>query len=64
MRLQFKQIIPLYVLIQFNIIVRANLGMLANSKNIIYTKSVLLKKVFKIIAQTTNENNIKIVFVS
>lgn len=64
MRLQFKQIIPLYVLIQFNITVRANLGKLAISNNNMYTEMVLLKNVFKTIAQTTNENNIKIVFVS
>lgn len=58
----FKQIIPVYVLIQFNIIVRANLGRLAISNNIMYTKIVLLKNVFKTIAQTTNENSIKMVF--
>lgn len=64
MRLQLKQIIPLYVLIKLNITVRANVGRLAISNNIMYTKSELLKNVFKTIAQTTNENNIKIVFLS
>lgn len=64
MRLQIKQIIPLYVLLQFNIFVRANLGRLAISNSIMSTKNVLLKNVFKTIAQTNNENNIKIVFLS